>query len=375
MKVAFILPTVSDTHHREKIDVLKSMGCEVHVFAFSRPYYQGEFRDYTVYDLGEMSHNKYFSRAFLYISAIFKLRAINKTYNCVYVFGLDLLLLAWFTRVVNFKKYALVYEVPDIRNVVLKRNALGWWLRFLERFLIKRIYLLVVTSPAFLTGYYAGFLRRLPDKNLVIENKILAKSRPHYVSGHPPAVADLHREKVRIGYFGLLRCRKSLESLIEVARNSEGRVTVLLRGIFMGTEDLRNEIDSLDHISYGGEYVSPQDLPFLYDQIDVSWVCYPYSRESLGNWRWARTNRFYEACYFHKPMLALKNTEDGKVVDEFGIGQSLDLNRAVQDIAREIETLVREHIDLWNVNIKQVPENIYIFQDEHQHLLNELKIA
>lgn len=87
----------------------------------------------------------------------------------------------------------------------------------------------------------------------------------------------------------------------------------------------------------------------------------------------AKTTRFYEACYFKKPMITLEGTQDSYYVKEKGIGMVLDLSNidtAVEQLSRLTLREIEEMIQHYN----EVPAPIYTYNNEHEELLNKLEI-
>ncbi len=264
----------------------------------------------------------------------------------------------------------LVYEVGDIREVLLSQGPVGYVMRAIERLILSHSSLIVATSQAFITGYYEAIqgIKGLPY--LVIENKLNFKELNSDLQAL--VFQKQFSTPLRIGYFGLLRCRRSWEILKKVASLAKGRVEILVRGFNMGLKNFEKDVESIPGITYEGPFISPDDLPSIYGLVDIVWACYPYQGNGLGNWRWARTNRFYEACFFHKPMLAQLGTEDGRVVEKFGLGICLDLS----DVGKAVETIlnIREsEVTEWQSHISRLPKSLYIYTNEHEQLFNKIK--
>jgi succinoglycan biosynthesis protein ExoL len=227
--------------------------------------------------------------------------------------------------------------------------------------------IVVATSPAYVSEYFKGWQHLNQVDYYVIENKL----EPDGVSV-PQVVRPVMPDGVlRIGYFGLLRCERSWEILKRAAKEGRGRLLIVVRGIPMGLPNLVAEAQALPHIEYGGPYEAPADLPTLYSQIDMVWAAYGYMGRRIGNWRWARTNRFYESCFFGKPMFAQTDTADGHVVSELGLGTCVDM-ASIEKAAESILNISATDMEAWVSNLRCLAPELYVHTDEHQRLLDRL---
>jgi len=370
LQTVFLLPVLGHPRHNKRIDALARVGVCPSVLGFERDYIPMESIPAGVRLLGRVRHGHYFARISVILRGVPKVWSAVRKADVVYAFGLDMLFLGWMSLLGGTKRLKLVYEVGDIREILLGPSLAARALRFAERLLLQRVDILVVTSKAYVQGYYESIqgLRQLAI--CLIENKL----SEHLVLDPRPPRERGGGEAIRIGYFGVLRCRRSWEILKEVARRGNGRFEVYLRGVPLEVGMLEAEASEAPHIFYGGPYKSPADLPELYGGIDIAWICYPYSPGPVGNWLWARTNRFYEACYFQRPMLCQHGTQDAAVVEEYEIGMSIDLadvDAAVMRILR----LSDAELEQWTSRVKRLPRELYVYSGEHEELLNRLAKA
>ena len=122
------------------------------------------------------------------------------------------------------------------------------------------------------------------------------------------------------------------------------------------------------YITYDGPYVSPDDLSKLYDQVDIVWIAHHMSKTSL---KMNRANRFYEACFFKKPMIAQIGTQDAKDVNVYKIGTSVDLSN-IGDAVNRILKIDTANISQWRENIVEIPRQVFLYTDEHQMLFEAI---
>jgi len=241
--------------------------------------------------------------------------------------NLEMLAIAHAVRRAGGSKIPVVYEVLDIHRLLLRNGAVGEAFRAVERSLLQDTDLLMVSSPAYLREYFArGQLGRFGPQAIVIENKILRLDHtvvpfPRLFPGPP----------WRIGWYGMIRCRRSMELLRVLAARRPDLVQIDVRGrptraVF---KNFQAEIDASPAMRYGGTY-DPSELATLYRSVHFNWAIDYY--EENANSRWLLPNRIYEGgCYDTVP-LALKRTETGRWLERLGIGVLMD------DPAAQLET-------------------------------------
>lgn len=367
MRITFLLPVASHARYHKRIAALQSLGVERRVFYFERDYYPGRPWPEGYQSLGSLQHRRYSLRLKMVPKAVLKICSDIQGSDVLYAFSLDTLLIAWLASKTRFKRYKIVYEVGDIREACLGKGLSSRLLRGFERYLLQRIDLLVVTSEAFVTGYFQGIQGLREISYQVIENKLSSLMLPPRQGSD--AVCFLDKEDVfRIGYFGLIRCRRSWEALKEIVRKGRGRIRLNVRGIFLEMPDLEEEIQNTEYVEYGGPYVSPDELPNIYRCIDLAWIAHHHGE---SNTRWARGNRFYEACYFLKPMISQAGTQDDVMVNKMHLGKSinlLDLEGAVEAVLH----ISGSDIQAWRDSLVRLPDNIFLYTDEHEKLIKSL---
>lgn len=210
---------------------------------------------------------------------------------------------------------ALVYEVLDIHRLMLSNGVHGRCLRALERSLIRGADLLITSSPAFLREYFGAY-QRLPDElpAVVVENKPIAIDIPDVaqaeISAGPPW---------RIGWFGMIRCLRSLNVLSELAVRRPDLVDVEIRG--RPTREIADAVGKwpaqLPNLKLGGRY-RPEDLKELYNGVHFNWAIDYYEDE--GNSRWLLSNRIYEGGQHNAVPIARSNTEAGRWLNSRNLG-------------------------------------------------------
>ncbi|MEG7700648.1 glycosyl transferase family 1, partial [Listeria monocytogenes] len=75
--------------------------------------------------------------------------------DVVYVRNLDMALVAWASARLAGSRAPLVYEVLDIQRLMVRPDWVGRIARAVERWILGRSALLVVSSPDFVSRYFA----------------------------------------------------------------------------------------------------------------------------------------------------------------------------------------------------------------------------
>lgn len=212
----------------------------------------------------------------------------------------------------------LVYELLDIHGIMLGGGAVHRMLRRIEAALMRRASMVVISSPAFAAHYLRAFGQpEIPT--LLIENKPFARAAV------PDEAARARRGLAEggplvVGWFGMLRCAWSLETLDRVTRADPGRFRVVLRGrpALDVMPDFHAVIDANPDLDYLGPYRWPDDLGAIYGAIDVAWLIDRY--QAGQNSDWLLPNRLYEGCLNGAVPVVLAGTEVARRIDAWGCG-------------------------------------------------------
>lgn len=372
MRINFIISTWGDSHQLNRFIRLKSMGMKPYVMSYLRDYYPSKISEPDLV-LGKLKNASYYQRIFQYFKGFFKLgKALITNKAPVYLFGFDNLILVRLIHLVIGKRNRVIYEIPDIRDFQTHKGLISKMLMAIYKWALSAVDIFVLTSPEFETGYFNSYLGYRLKKTIVIENKIHEDLIPQ--SKKVSSLSRLNKPpgyQLVIGYFGLLRCKRSLEILRELAIANSG-VLVVLRGIFVEIpQEIEMDLKSLTNVTYLGTYKSPEDLATMYDEIDISWVAYPFSDKEVGNWKWARTNRYYEAGYFKTPMIAAEGTMDGENVKKGSFGLAVDLSKPNQVLAK-LKSIRNDDLKLWRESIKNKPKGTFAEDGDYEKLYEEI---
>ncbi|MEM6900615.1 MAG: glycosyl transferase, partial [Pseudomonadota bacterium] len=215
--------------------------------------------------------------------------------DVIYARNLDMLACAFLAKRHLKLDTPVVYECLDVHRILVRRDPLGMAMRQLERQLASRCKALIVSSPAFLREHF------VPRYNLsvptcLVENRMV--DGMDYGLRPTEVVARSSSDPLRIGWFGVLRCSRSLDLLVGLADRLGDRVDIKLRGRVSGREipDFEEKIAGRQNITFGGEFRAPEDLAEIYGSVDIVWA--GDFMEAGFNSVWLLPNRLYEGGYY-----------------------------------------------------------------------------
>jgi hypothetical protein len=236
--------------------------------------------------------------------------------NVIMARQLEMLALAAAARRQCAETAVLAYECLDIHGLMVAPSLAGVLLRRLEGHLLRATDLLIVSSFAFVREH----LQPLHGADLPpicpIENKVLQSE--HVQS--PGAKARPAGPPWRVGWYGVLRCRRSLELLAELTRQLPGQVIVELRGrpARSAIPDFDALVAAAPGLSFLGPYDRERDLAEIYQAVHFTWAIDFY--EAGANSRWLLPNRLYEGGLHGAVPIALASVETGAWLARHGAG-------------------------------------------------------
>ncbi|MFV0523554.1 MAG: hypothetical protein ACK5RL_03545 [Acidimicrobiales bacterium] len=277
--------------------------------------------------------------------------------DLVYARNLDMLVCA--AAVMNLARVRrpLVYECLDVHRLMVRSDAVGKAMRTAERLLLRRTDLLVVSSPGFIEHYFDV---RHPGRfrPWLLENRMAPGSFRQARPEPTPVPAD---RPLRVGWFGVLRCQRSLHLLTDLAVRLGDRVEIVIRGRPNEIEmpDFHHRIGPLTNVVFGGPYRSPEDLSRLYADVDIVWAA--DFMDAGFNSEWLLPNRLYEGGWYATPAVAPEGTVTGQWISQrhagFTVGEPLgdSLVALVDRLDRD-----RSPIEAAQVALARLPESTFI---------------
>jgi glycosyltransferase involved in cell wall biosynthesis len=341
VRLAYFVHDLSDAAVARRVRMLRHTGADVVVIGFRRTETAPtEVAGAPVCDLGPTFDGRLLQRSAAVMRSSLGKRRYRDAVACAEVIlarNLEMMVVAQAARRAYTRSARLAYECLDIHRTMLSDGPVGALLRGLERSLLRRTDLVLVSSPAHLSEYFEPrqrLARGLGVPAILVENKMFACDS---------AVADRPRPQARppwkIGWFGMLRCRQSLEILLDLARRHPRELQIVIAGRPSDREfrDFEAATAGTPNVTFRGPY-RLEDLPSLYGDVHFNWAI-DYFEEGVNS-AWLLPNRLYEGGQHGAVPIALRSTECGRWLRRRGLGVLVDDPRA--DLAEMIARLDAE---------------------------------
>ncbi len=360
-RIAYLVHDLGDAAVARRVDGLQAGGAGVAVAGFYRRAAPASVAGVSALALGRSHDGRLARRALMVLLRLLApgpLRTLVRGADVVIARNLEMLALA---AVLARREQAVVYECLDIHRKLLSGGPVAAVLRIIERRLLARTARVIVSSPAFERDYFRSRQGWSGPVDLV-ENKVAALPDP------PPLPAA--GGPWVIGWFGMLRCRRSLDILAALAARSQGRVRVLVAGLPSPDifPDFPAAVAKLPGVEYAGPY-RPADLPRLYGRVHFAW-CIDYFEEGLNS-AWLLPNRLYESLAHGAVPVALAEVETGRWLAAAGVGLRLPEGEA---LGRVLGRLTREDHAALAAAARALPrERIAFSPDDHRSLVARLE--
>jgi hypothetical protein len=178
--------------------------------------------------------------------------------------------------------------------------------------------LALISSPAFEVEYFKRWSRPV-RRALIVENKVFAANS----AASPAARVTRAGPPWRVGWFGMLRCQRSLDLLCDLAREGAGLVHVDIRGrpTRQAFRDFDAQVVGAPNLGFGGPY-KPAEIPNLYGAVHFAWSI-DFFEDGLNS-SWLLPNRLYEGQLHGAVPIALRQVETGRWLARRGAGMLLD---------------------------------------------------
>ncbi|MES2983751.1 MAG: glycosyl transferase family 1 [Pseudomonadota bacterium] len=317
MRILYLTHDLGDAMTARRVQMLRAGGASVQIAGFRRgdaPIQMINGSEVT--DFGRTHNGRFAQRVLAVLRALVLLhrhRALFAQADMILARNLEMLALGVRGRAFSAKP-VLVYECLDIHRLMLGTGLISKALRGLERWLCRRAAMVLTSSPAFIREYFTG---RIAAPLKLLENKV-------YTDDAPLPLARVAGPPWRIGWFGVIRCAKSLALLCGLARACPGLVEVVIRGrpAYDQLPDFNEIVAQTPGVTFHGPYQSPQDLAETYGDVHFTWAIDMFE-EGLNS-AWLLPNRVYEGGLYGAVPLAAHGVETSRFIQQLGIGVTLD---------------------------------------------------
>jgi succinoglycan biosynthesis protein ExoL len=322
LRVLYLVHDLSDPAVRRRVLMLQAGGAEVMLAGFRRG--ENRFADIdsiTPLELGTTADARFAQRLVAVAGAVarlpLKLAGLPQP-DVILARNLEMLVLAR-RALAHFGTVPIVYECLDVHRLVLKTGAVGRVLRRAESYFGRNAGLVVTSSPAFIEHYFKP-LSGIRAPIHLLENRVLE------LGSHDTRLPERARPDGapwRIGWFGAIRCRKSLDLLCAFTRRMEGRFEVVLRGrpAYREFDDFDGIVSREPFLRFEGPYRNPEDLSAIYAEVDFTWTIDFF--EEGQNSQWLLPNRIYEGGRHGALPIVLDGTETARLAARHGVGIAL----------------------------------------------------
>jgi succinoglycan biosynthesis protein ExoL len=319
--VVFFAFDIAEASQIRRIESLRALGHDVASVSFRKTNMNAGFRpDWRDLPLGPNSNHRYGLRLWRLLRALVRVwrhRAFLHGSDLWIARNLDMAILAVALRQLTRQDVPIVYECLDIHGLFTRHDAVGGAMRAVERRVLDRSDLLIVSSPGFLRAYF-GPVQGYDGPVALIENKLWLGARALPRPQGP--MTRLRGAPLTLGWVGSLRCARSLEILAGAASVMGSSIRILFHGNVHShaVTEFDAVLASHPNIEYRGAYRYPDDLAEIYRSCDVVWSQDLW--QAGANSDWLLPNRIYEASYFGCPSIAVSGTETARRVEEDGLG-------------------------------------------------------
>ena len=325
LQVLYLAHDLADPAIRRRVLTLKTGGASVTVAGFRRAgNLLGQEEGVRSIDLGSTQDGQFSQRIKAVIAARMQLqkRLVGVPMPDVIIArNLEMLVLAEGAASLFGGDVPVVYECLDIHRLLLDEGVKGRVLRAVQRHFAKSARLLITSSPAFVENFFKP-KSGLDLPVLLLENKVLQLGEASVAKPQPRLPKQ--GEPWKIGWFGAIRCRKSLDILTAFAEKMNGGVEVIIRGrpAYSEFADFDAQVKNAPFVRFEGPYRNPEDLAEIYNEVQFTWAI-DFFEEGLNS-EWLLPNRLYEGGLHGAVPIALARTETGRFVAKRDIGILLD---------------------------------------------------
>jgi hypothetical protein len=318
--LAYFVHDLGDAAVMRRVRMLHAGGARVTVVGFRRREQPVSALDGArTIDLGQTRDGRFVHRVWAVVRTLARFGHVHhavRDADVIMARNLEMLIIGARAR----RGRKLVYECLDIHRLLLGRGSVSRVITAIEAWALARVSMIITSSNRFADDYFRQ-RRGFSGPIELVENKVLA------IDGATdralPASAGPRSPPWIIGWFGMLRCRRSLAELSHLVVNGNGAIRVLIAGIPSDREfdDFAGAVAAVPGMEYVGPYVST-DLARLYGRVDFAWAI-DYFEAGLNS-AWLLPNRLYEAMAHAVVPVALDSVETGHWLKRHDVGITVE---------------------------------------------------
>ena len=350
MKIVFILPSIDDSHYKNRVLEFIENGYDVKVYGFYRLDRERKLPfEYSL--LGRLENARYTNRLRLYIDAFRKIGKEFRHQNVVfYLGGLDIAMCFHYLN----PKQPYIYEECDLTHTYL--GKIKYVLEWIDKQIIKNSLLTITTSLGFINYHFDGIK---PKNVCLVENKL----NPNILN-YPIKYKEFNKDKLSIGFVGAPRFESVFNFIDVYCRNFPNYTFHVYGG---PVSEQFKTLEKYENCIFHGFFNNPVDLPEIYASIDLVLSTYDIKYENV---RWAEPNKIYESIYFEKPIIVSSDTFLAEKVNQLGIGYDVNAMNEVQ-VVQLVRNLNHEDLNAKSKAAKSIDKKYAL--NINKHLFGTLK--
>jgi succinoglycan biosynthesis protein ExoL len=361
LNVGYLVHDVDDAAVTRRVLMLEHSGCRITLCGFTRNNTLTEQRK-GAYILGTTRDAALLQRAMAVLKClVFRAALKAKLASCDVLIArnLEMLILAHSIK----QGRPVIYECLDIHKTLLSASPATHFIRTIEDKLVRASNAIITSSPGFIRNYFekkSGF-----DVNIALfENKVLSfdktSKRPFLAKPSPPWT---------VGWFGMLRCKRTFDTLAQLSADMNGSLKVLIAGKPSLTElpNFYDDVKKHAYMEYVGPY-KPSELNVLYSRCHFAW-CIDWFEEGLNS-AWLLPNRIYEASAQTVVAVALANVETGIWLRQRNAG--FLINNDISEFKISLKSMTTEAYKKLQKEVLSISDSDIFATDEECYELRNL---
>lgn len=338
MKAVLFSNEIGDSNQIRRIRSFIAAGVELTVFSVRRRVAVNEIdvplKNRYLFTTGDGRHLSRFFKLFLAIAKLFYHRRDFSNVMLLTGRNIDMLSLVVFCRILFAPRGSIVvYECLDIHRAFTDRTVKASLFRLAERMLLKKVDVILISSPYYLINYFFP-VQKYSAETFLLENKLYFGQGD--IPPRPGSDEFLPAERIRIGFVGKFKCQVSFELFLKVAETYRDIFEMHVYGYIPSSINGASRIQEHENIKDFGRYRYPDDLRRIYTALDAVWVADLW--RPGGNSDWALANRLYEASYFGCPSVSVAGLATADFIVQKKIGYVVE-NASLETVGRLIRDL------------------------------------